>query len=99
MFFDDDEDEVEEKDFVFIYWILIFLVDVGLVVGLLVVLGLMVIEIIIGKFYYCGKFVEEGSDEGDVLKFEFGFEVVDDLRRVELVMLVVYGMIFLLVNL
>ncbi|VBB75533.1 Putative protein of unknown function [Podospora comata] len=95
---DDDEDEAEEKDSVFTHRILIFVVDAGLAAGLLVVLGLTVIETITGKPYHRGKPAEEGGDEGDVPKPEPGPEVVDDLRRAELVMLAAYGTIPLLVN-
>ncbi|KAK4174861.1 hypothetical protein QBC36DRAFT_242427 [Triangularia setosa] len=94
---DEDEDgDGEEKDSVFTHRILIFLVDAGLAAGLLVVLGLTVIETITGKPYHHGKPAEDGGEDGEVSSPEPAPR--DDLRRAELVMLAAYGTIPLLVN-
>ncbi|KAK4198897.1 hypothetical protein QBC40DRAFT_204002 [Triangularia verruculosa] len=93
---DDENEESEEKDSVLTHRILIFLVDAGLAAGLLVVLGLTVIETISGKPYHRDKPSEGGGEDGEVPTPEP--ELKDDLRRAELVMLAAYGTIPLLVN-
>ncbi|KAK0735323.1 hypothetical protein B0T21DRAFT_367519 [Apiosordaria backusii] len=92
----DEEEEGQEKDSVFTHRILIFLVDMGLAAGLLVVLGFTVIETITGRSYRGGKPAEDGGDDGEAPKPEP--EPRDDLKRAELVMLAAYGTIPLFVN-